>query len=62
MGFFARRRCYSKHGASASRVRAPTKGRRTAAIICLIGNDRAGDVECFIKEGRVGVPSPGAGG
>ena len=62
MGFFAGRRCYSEHGTSASRVRAPAKGHRTAAIICPVRDGRAGDVECFIKEGRVGVPSLGAGG
>ena len=62
MGFFAGRHCYSKHGASASRVRASTKGRRTAVIICLVGDGREGDVECFIKGGRVGLPSPGVGG
>ena len=62
MGFFAGRRCYSEHGASASRVRAPTKGCRTTVIICQVGNGGAGDAECFIKEGRVGVSSPGAGG
>ena len=32
MGFFAGRCCYSEHGASASRVRAPTTGCRTAVI------------------------------
>ena len=47
--------------ASASRVRAPAKGRQTVAIICLVGDGRAGDAECFIKGGRVGMPSPGAG-
>ena len=62
MGFFADRRCYSEHGTSASRVQAPAKGCRTAAIICPVGNGRAGDADCFIKGGRVGVPSPGAGG
>ena len=62
MGFFAGRRCYSEHDALASRVRAPAKGRRTTVIICPVGNGRAGDAECFIKGGRVGVPSPGAGG
>ena len=62
MGFFAGRRCYSEHGASASRVQTPAKGRRTTAIICLVGNGRAGDAECFIEGGRVGLPSPGAGG
>ena len=62
MGFFPGRRCYSEPGASASRVRAPSKGRRTAVIICLVGNGRAGDAECFIEGGRVGVPSPGARG
>ena len=62
MSFFAGRRCYSEHGASASRVRAPDKGCRTTAIICPVGNGRVGDVECFIKGGLVGMPSPGAGG
>ena len=62
MGFFAGRRCYSEHSASASRVRVPAKGRRTIAIICSVGNGRARDAECFIKGGQVGVPSPGAGG
>ena len=62
MGFFAGRRCYSEHGASASRVRAPAKGCRMAAIIYLVRNGRVGDAECFIKGGQVGVPSPGAGG
>ena len=62
MGFFAGRRCYSEHGASASRVRAPAKGRRTAVIICPVRDGRAGDAECFIKRGRVGVPSLGAKG
>ena len=62
MGFFASRRCYSEHSASASRVRAPAKGCRTTAIICPIRNGRVGDAECFVKGGRVGVPSPGPGG
>ena len=62
MGFFAGFRCYSEHGASGSRVRAPAKGRQTAAIICPVENGREGDVECFIKGGRVGVLSPRAGG
>ena len=62
MGFFASRRCYSEHGASTSRVRAPAEGCRTAAIICPVGNGRAGDAECFIKGGRVGVSSSGARG
>ena len=62
MGFFAGRRCYSEHGTSASRVRAPAKGRRTAMIICPVGNGRAGDTECFIKGGQVCVQSPGVGG
>ena len=62
MGFFAGRRYYSKHGASASRVRASAKGCRTAAIICLVGNGRAGDAECFIKGAQVGVPSSRARG
>ena len=62
MGFFVGHRYYSEHDASASRVRALTKGRRMAVIICPIGNGRAGDAECFIKGGRVGLPSPGAGG
>ena len=61
-GLFASRCCYSEHGASASRVRAPTKGHRTIAIICPVGDGRAGDAECFIKGGRVGVPLPGVGG
>ena len=61
-GFFASRRCYSEHGASASRVRAPSKGRQTAAIIRLIGDGRAGEVEYVIKRGRVDVLAPGAGG
>ena len=61
MGFFASRCCYSEHGGSASRVRAPAKGRRTTAIICPVGDGRAGDVECVIKRGRVDVSSPGAG-
>ena len=62
MGFFTGHRCYTEHGTSASRVRAPAKGRRTAAIICLVGNGRAGDANCFFKGGRVGVSLPGAGG
>ena len=62
MGFFTGRRYYSEHGASASRVRAPAKGCRTAAIICPVGDGQAEDAECFIKRGRVGVPSLGAGG
>ena len=62
MSFFVGRRCYSEHGASASQVRAPAKGRRMTAIICSVGNGRAGDAECFNKGGRVGVLSPGAGG
>ena len=61
-GFFAGRCCYSEHGASTSRVQAPTKGCRTAVIISPVGNGRAGDAECFIKGGRVGLPSPGSGG
>ena len=62
MGFFTGHRCYSEHGASASRVRARAKGRRTVMIICPVGNSRAGDAECFIKGGRVGMLSPEAGG
>ena len=62
MGFFAGRRGYSEHGASTSQVRAPAKGHRTAVIIYSVGDGRAGDAECFIKGGRVRVPSPGAGG
>ena len=37
MGFFADRRCYSEHGASASRVRALDEGCRMAATICPTG-------------------------
>ena len=62
MGFFAGRRCYSEHGTSASRVRVSAKGCRMNAIICPVRNGRMRDAECFIKGGRVGVPSPGAGG
>ena len=61
-GFFTGRRCYSEHGASASRVRAPSKGRQTAAVICLVGDGQARDAERVIKRGRVYVPAPGAGG
>ena len=62
MGFFAGRRCYSEHGALASRIQAPAEGCRTTATICPVGNGRAGDAKCFIKGGRVGVPSSGARG
>ena len=62
MGFFAGRRCYSKHGALASRVQALAEGCQTTATICPVENGQAGDAECFIKEGRVGVPSSGARG
>ena len=61
-GFLGGRRCYSKHGALASRVRAPTKGCQTVALICPVGNGRTRDAECFIKGDRVGVLSPRAGG
>ena len=50
--FFAGRRCYSEHGASASRVRAPAEGRRTAAVICPFGDGRAGEAEC-LKEAEL---------
>ena len=61
-GFFAGRRCYSEHGTSTSRVRAPAKGCRTTMIICPVGDGRAGDAERVIKIGRVDVPVVGAGG
>ena len=62
MGFFAGHYCCSEYGASASRVRAPAKGRRTDVFICLVGIGRAGDAKCCIKGVQVGVPSSGAGG
>ena len=62
MGFLVGRCCYSKHGASTSRVRASAKGHRTAAMICLVGDGRAGDVELIIKRSQVDVLSPGARG
>ena len=61
-GLFAGRRYYSEHGSSTPRVRAPTKGCRTDAIICPIGDGIVGDAERVIKRGRVNVPAPGARG
>ena len=61
-GFFAGRHCYMEHSASASRVRAPAKGRRTTAIICPVGDVRDGDAERVIKRGRGDMSAPRAEG
>ena len=53
MGFFVGRECYPEHDASAPQVRAPTEGRRTALIVCLVGPGRTGDAERYAKGGRI---------